>query len=91
MWSPCLHILLNKIVFGFWTLALVGQQLLKHKMYFVARILRRRVEVFTHHVLHQAGHGFEVSGAHLTGVGHASLGEWLRGEKVRSGNSGVFC
>ena len=38
-------------------------------MYFVARILRRLVEVFTHHVLHQAGHSFEVSGAHLTSVG----------------------
>ena len=49
--------------------------LLKHKMYFVARILQRRVEVFTHHVLHQAGHSFEVSGAHLTGVG--ALGDVL--------------
>ena len=40
-------------------------------MHFVSRIriLQRRVETSTHHVLHQAGHGLEVSGAHLAGVG----------------------
>ena len=35
----------------------------------VARIRIHQRRVFTHHVLHQAGHSFEVSGAHLTSVG----------------------